>query len=359
MYIPNDPQRVLADDRSRIACVIKKLICFVMAVGWIFAGSVCSYAQSVDDFYRGKQLRLIVGSAPGDDYDVWARLIVRYMTPFIPGIPGVVVENMLGAGSLVATNYLYAKAPQDGTVMGMVSRNIPNYAVMKQPNAYFDPLKFNWIGSPELTHRGCFARTDSGIRTPQDLLEHELLVGGTGAGTALTETPLLLKNLLGLKFKLIDGYKGATEVILAMERKELDSLCQSTTAFMQVAKRLLDNGTFRALFTTEREPVPELGVPTIYSIAKTDEQRKILDFYASSLEMGRPIMAPPGVPSARVDALRRAFDAAMKSPAFLDEARQRKMDPSPRTGEQLEMVVRSVAELPADLIAKASQMTRR
>jgi tripartite-type tricarboxylate transporter receptor subunit TctC len=316
-------------------------------------------AQSVEDFYKGKQIRMIVGSAAGDDYDVWARLVGRHITQFIPGNPSIIVENMLGAGSLVAANFLYAKAPQDGTVIGMVSRNATNYAVTKQPNARFDPLRFNWIGSPEITHRGCFARTDTGTASAQDLVTRELLVGGTGAGTALTETPLLLKNLLGLKFKLVDGYKSASEVILAMERKELEGICQTTTAFISVAKRLLDDGTFRLLFTTEREPVPELKVPTVYALTKTDEQRKILDFHASSLELGRPILAPPDIPADRVRALRRAFDATVKDKAFLEEARQRKMDVEPRTGEQLQAVVKSVADLPDDLIAKASQMTHR
>jgi tripartite-type tricarboxylate transporter receptor subunit TctC len=316
-------------------------------------------AQSVEEFYRGKQIRVIVGSAAGEDYDVWARMVAHHMPQFIPGNPGIVVENMLGAGSLVAANFLYARAPQDGTVLGMVSRNVPNYAISKQPNARFDPLRFNWIGSPEMTHRGCFARVDTGITSAEDLLSRELVVGGTGAGTALTETPLLLRNLLGLKFKLIDGYKGAGEVSLAMERKELEGICQTTTAFAQTGRNLLQSGVVRLLFTTEREPVPELKVPSIFAVAKTDEQRKILEFHASSLEIGRPILAPPGVPADRVQVLRRAFDAAVRSPGLIMEAGQRKFDVEARTGEQIEAVLRSIADLPDDLVAKASQMTHR
>ena len=140
-------------------------------------------AQSVADFYKGKQIHMVVGTEAGQDYDTWARLVTRHMRDYLPGNPSFVVENMPGAGSLIATNYLYNKAAQDGTYLGMVSRNIPNYAIMRQPNANFDPLKFNWIGSPELTHRGCYARADSGIRSPQDLFERELVVGADGAGT--------------------------------------------------------------------------------------------------------------------------------------------------------------------------------
>jgi len=315
-------------------------------------------AQSVADFYKGKQIRMVVGTESGQDYDTWARLIVRHLRQYVPGNPSFVVENMPGAGSLIAANHLYNKAARDGTTLGMVSRNIPNYALMHQPNANYDPLQFNWIGSPEITHRGCYARSDAGIRTPDDLFVRELLVGGDGAGTALTETPTLLKNLLGMKFKVIDGYKGATGVILAMERGEVQGICQTTSAFAGSAQRLLDDGTFRILFTTEREAVPALGVPTVFAFAKTEEERDILEIHASSLELGRPLLAPPNVPAERVAALRQAFMAAMRSPALLAEARQMSLTVEARSGEEIAAAIRAVAELPETLIAKAARMTR-
>lgn len=315
-------------------------------------------AQSLADFYKGRQIRMVVGTESGQDYDTWARLVVRHMRQYVPGNPAFVVENMPGAGSLIAANHLYNKAAQDGTTLGMVSRNIPNYALMHQPNANYDPLKFNWIGSPEITHRGCYARADTGIKSPQDLFTRELVVGGDGAGTALTETPLLLKNLLGMKFKVIDGYKGATGVILAMERGELEGICQTTSAFAGSAQRLIDDGTFRILFTTEREPVPALKVPTVFAYAKTDEQRDILEIHASSLELGRPILAPPNVPAERVAALRQAFASAVKDPALLAEARQMNLTVEARSGEEIAAAIRTVALLPEELVAKAARMTR-
>jgi tripartite-type tricarboxylate transporter receptor subunit TctC len=315
-------------------------------------------AQSVADFYKGKQIRMVVGTESGQDYDTWARLIVRHMRQYVPGNPSFVVENMPGAGSLIAANHLYNRAAQDGTTLGMVSRNIPNYALMRQPNASYDPLKFNWIGSPEITHRGCYARSDAGIRAPDDLFTRELLVGGDGAGTALTETPTLLKNLLGMKFKVIDGYKGATGVILAMERGEVQGICQTTSAFAGSAQRLLDDGTFRILFTTEREAVPALGVPSVFAYAKTEEERGILEIHASSLELGRPLLAPPNVPAERVAALRQAFTAAVQSPALLAEAKQMSLTVEARSGEEIAAAIRGVAELPEALVAKAARMTR-
>jgi len=249
-------------------------------------------AQSVADFYRGKQIRAIVGSNTGD-YDTWVRLVTRYMRQHIPGNPSFIVENMPGAGSLVATNHLYNKAAKDGTVIGSVSRNIPNYAFTRKPNVQFDPLKFNWIGSPEMTSRGCFARTDSGVRAAEDLFSRELLVGTDGAGTSLSEMPVLLRNLLGMKFRTVDGYKGSSDIVLAMHRNEVQGICQTVTAFAQSAQHLIDDGTFGILFTTEREPLPRFRVPTIFAFAKTEEQRQILQFHASSLETGRPWLAPP------------------------------------------------------------------
>ena len=337
---------------------MKKLARMLALALLLPAAGASAHAQSVADFYRGKQIRVIVGTAPGD-YDAWARLVSRHMRQYIPGNPGFIVENMPGAGSLIAANHLYNKAAQDGTVLGSVSRNIPNYAFTKKPNVLFDPLKYNWIGSPEMTNRGCFARADSGVRVAEDLYTRELLMGTDGAGTSLSEMPVLLKNLFGMKFRTIDGYQGSNGVVLAMQRNEVQGICQTVTAFAQSAQHLLDDGTVRILFTTEREPVPRLKVPTVFQFAKTEEQRQILAFHASSLETGRPWLAPPGVPADRVNALRRAFDATMKDKAFLDDVKQRGFEVDPRTGEQIEAVLRSIASLPEELVLKAGELARR
>jgi tripartite-type tricarboxylate transporter receptor subunit TctC len=320
--------------------------------------SAPAIADDVADFYRGKSIRVIVGTAPGD-YDMWVRFIVRYMGKYVPGNPNFIVENMPGAGSLIAANHLYNRAARDGTVLGSVSRNIPHYAFAKKPNVQFHPLKFHWIGSPELTHRGCFARADSGVREAKDLFTHELLVGTDGAGTSLSEMPMLLKNLLGMKFRTVDGYRGSNGVVLAIQRNEVGGICQTVTAFANSARHMLDDGTVRILFTTERERVPELKVPTVFEFARTDEQRAILEFQASTLETGRPWLAPPGVPAERVAALQRAFDATMRDKAFLDEAKKRNLHVTPRTGREIEAVLRKAAAFPPELLAKMNKMTRR
>ena len=208
-------------------------------------------AESVAEFYKGKTIRVIVGQPSGDIYDTWARLIVRHMRGQIPGNPNMIVENMPGGGTLIAANFIYNRAPQDGTTLGSVSRNIPHYAFTKRPNVQFDPLKFTWIGSPELTGRGCYARVDSGVTEAAQLFERELVVGTDGAGTAASETPNLLRNLLGMKFRTVDGYHGTDSIGLAIERKEVSGICQTIAGFEQVGRQMLDNGTVRLLLTIE------------------------------------------------------------------------------------------------------------
>jgi tripartite-type tricarboxylate transporter receptor subunit TctC len=212
-----------------------------------------------------------------------------------------------------------------------------------------------------MTHRACFVRTDSGVTAPEHLFEREVLMGGDGAGTSLSEMPILLRNLLGMKFKVVDGYKGSTDIVLAMQRNEVHGLCQTVMAFAQAGQHLLDDGTVKTLFTTEKDRVAKYDnkVPTIFEYARTDEQRNILAFHASSLETGRPWLTPPNVPAERVQALRRAFDATMKDPGFLEEARQRKLEVDPRTGEHVEGVIRAIAGLPPEVLAKAAQMVRK
>jgi len=315
-------------------------------------------AESTAAFYQGRQITMLLGSAPGDDYDSWGRLIARHMGRHIPGTPLFIVQNMPGAGFLVAANYLFNRAPQDGTVIGMVSRNIPNQGILHLPNAHYDPLKFNWLGSPEFSHRACFARADSGIATAQDLFERELLVGGTGAGTAVTETPLLLKKLLGMKFRLVEGYPGARDAVLALQRNEISGICQTLAAFAQEMPGAIEAGKVRVLFTMEEQPIAALKVPTIFDFAKTEEQRRILAFHASGIELGRPVLAPPNVPADRVAALRRAFNATMTDKAFRAEAAQMGLAVTPRTGEEIAAIIEFVAATPPELIRRVEAMTQ-
>jgi tripartite-type tricarboxylate transporter receptor subunit TctC len=321
-------------------------------MGWIGAAFVTALsvlaacrpgqAQTADEFYKGKQIRFIVGTAAGQDYDAWARLLGRHMSAFMPGKVPFVVENMPGAGHILATNYLFNLAPRDGTVIGMVSRNISEAAMTKLPNVRFDPGKFNWIGSPELNHRVLFVNTAAGIEKVPDLFRRELIVGVTGGAQGVTAAPILLKNLLGMRLKIIQGYHSPGDVILAMARREVDGIVQSVGAPDGARRQWLESGQMRVLFSMEGDPVPGLAAPTIFEFTRTERQREVLAFFASSMELGRPFMAPPGVPADRVAALRRAFDLTVKDPALLQEAAGMGFEVVPQSGERIAALIASI-----------------
>jgi len=319
---------------------------------------VCSAAaQPAEEFFKGKQIRFVLGAAPGQDYDLWARFLARHLPRHIPGSPSFTIQNMPGAGHLLATNWLYNLAPRDGTVWGSVSRNIPSVGLQQLAGVRFDPLKFNWLGSPELTNRGCFAMTKNPrVRSAADLFEHELVVGGTGAGSTVTETPKLLHGLLGMKFRVVEGYVKPQDAQFAMETGELDGMCSTVQSFRNFRPDWIKSGTARVLFTLEKEPVPWTGAPTIYQFTKTDEQRQTLDYFSSSIEYGRPLLLPPEVPADRVRLLRRALEATVNDPAFREEAQKLGLEITLRTGEQLEALIRSAKETSPEIIERITKI---
>ena len=307
--------------------------------------------------FQPKKIRFVIGAAPGQDYDIWARLIGRYLPRHMPGAPTVVVENMPGGGHLIAANWLYNVAPRDGTVWGMFSRNVPHQALLKLPTARFDPLKFNWIGSPELTNRGCFAMTRSGVVKADQLFEKTLIVGGTGAGSAVSQTPMLLKSLLGMNFKVIEGYEKPQDAVRAMESGELGGICQTVQSFARERGDLFKSGAAHVLFTLKHRPVEEFGAPTIYDFVKTNRQKQVLDFYSSTIELGRPIMLPPGVPFDRVEAARKAFDDTMNDADFRREATKLGLDVTLTSGTELAKIILSSQNIPQDIIEETSKLT--
>lgn len=316
-------------------------------------------AQSPADFYKGKQVIFVIPVAAGGDYDLWGRMIIRHLAGHIPGKPSMLPQNMPGGGQMTAANHLYNVAAKDGTVIGMIGRNLPNQALLKQPNVQFDPTKFNWLGSPELTNRVCGAMTASGVTSGEDLFQKELLMGGAGANTAVSTTPLLLHNVLGMKFKLIEGYGSTNAVMLAMERGEVGGICQTYMGIKNGNEDWLTSGRFKILFNMERNPIPGFDAPTIYSFVKTQEQRDLIGLFNGSVELGRPLAAPPGVPADRVAALRRAFDDTMKDPAFLAEAAQLKLEINTLSGTQLDELIAALMKTPPEISQKMEAMTRR
>lgn len=315
-------------------------------------------AEPVEEFYRGKQIKVIVSFDTGTDYDQWTRLIVRHLGDHLAGHPTFVVQNMGAAGGILATNNLFNVAPADGTVIGMIGRNLPYFALVQERNARYDPVKFNWIGSPELTNRVCTAYQTSAVRKAEDLFERELVVGGSGAASAVSTTPVLLSRLLGMKFRLVEGYPSPGQVLMAMERGEVEGLCQTLPGILNGRPGWVEQGKIRILFNMERTPVQGLGAPSIFSFIKTEEQRRIIALYSSSIELGRPIVAPPGVPADRVAALRRAFEATMADPALVAEAHSQKLEVNMVTGEHLATLVGELMATPPSIIARMKELLK-
>jgi tripartite-type tricarboxylate transporter receptor subunit TctC len=312
-------------------------------------------AQTPDEFYKGKQIRLVVGTAAGQDYDSWARLMARHLPRFLPGNPAFIVENMPGAGHILATNYLFNLAPRDGTAIGMVSRNMTEAAIMRLPNVRFEPAKFNWIGSPELNHRVLFVNAGSGFDSVPDLYARELIVGTPGGAQGVSAAPILLKNLLHMRIKIIQGYHSPGDVILAMARHEVEGIVQSVGAPEGARRQWVESGQMRILFSMERERVAGLDAPTIFEFAKSEEQRQVLAFFSSSMELGRPLMAPPGVPPERVGQLRGAFDAVVKDAAFLREATATGFEVMPQSGAEIAARVAAAMATPKAIVDEAQR----
>jgi tripartite-type tricarboxylate transporter receptor subunit TctC len=338
---------------------MKPIGALAITLCWLLAYAGAAAAQSApdtaQDFYRGKQLKLIVGTASGQDYDLWARLIGRHITRHIPGQPALIVENMPGAGHIVATNHLFNVAPRDGTAIGMVSRNMTDAAIMKVRNIRFEPGRFNWLGSPEVNHRVMFVSTAAGISGVADLFERELIVGAPGGGQGVTAAPILLKNLLGMKLKVVTGYRSPGEVVLAVTRGEVGSLITTVGGPVSARRQWVADGKMRVLFNMEPERVSWLDAPTIFEFTRTEEQRQVLAFFAGNTRLGRPLMAPPEVPADRVAVLRRAFDATMTDAAFLKEAETMGFEVSPQTGDAIAALIAAALATPEDIVRKAER----
>jgi tripartite-type tricarboxylate transporter receptor subunit TctC len=239
----------------------------------------------------------------------------------------------------------------------MVNRNMPHVALTKMPNVQFDPVKFNWLGSPEVSHSVCVALTDVPVQKAEDLFTKELLVGGAGAGSAPSLTSLLLSNLLGMKLKLVEGYKSVPDVSLAMIRGEVHGVCQSLNALQGGnLAGWIAAGKLKVLFNLEPKPIPGINAPSIFDHAKTEEQRQILTLNASTAVMGRPMLLPPNVPARRVAALRKAFIEAVNDPGLKAEVEKVGGEVTLVTGEEMQKHVADIMATPPAIAEKMQKL---
>jgi tripartite-type tricarboxylate transporter receptor subunit TctC len=310
--------------------------------------------QSVEDFYKGKTVMMMIGYGAGGTDDAWARLLAKHMGQFIPGHPTVVPSNVPGAGSLLLANQVYNTQPKDGTVIGLINRGVPFEPLFGGNGTRFDPQKFNYIGSPDRDTLVCVARNDAPVKKMDDLLTTQFIVGSTGSGADSQTYPEFLSNLLGVKMKLVQGYPGSRDILLATERGEVQGGCVSYDTIARDAM-YREKKSF-ILFQTALQPddrIPE--VPSITSLAKSADDQAVLRLFLQRTLVGRPFVMAPGVPPERVEAIRTAFKAALDDPAFKADAETAGVHIHYVAPDELQHILTESYAAPAPVVERAKK----
>jgi tripartite-type tricarboxylate transporter receptor subunit TctC len=314
-------------------------------------------ARTEDDvaaFYRGRQLRIVVGTAAGGGYDLFARAVARHIGGHIPGNPAVIVQNLPAAGGMVMTNQLYASAPRDGSVIGAPINGIPTAPLLAPAGAHFNATRLIWLGSTNREPYVAFVWRTAPVQSLADLRTRELIVGATAPGTTMVDFPLLTNDILGTKFRIVRGYEGTPQINTAIERGELEG--QGGIGWAAVKAQVPQWITERKIKVIAQYGLkrhPDLAdVPTMLELVTRDPDRQALTMLFARTEYGRPYFLPPEVPAARVEALRRAFDATMRDPAFVADAAKLQLEIDPMTGEAVQALVGDLAATPPDVVAR-------
>jgi tripartite-type tricarboxylate transporter receptor subunit TctC len=334
---------------------------FFMYATW----TVSHVGAQTDPFYRGKTLKIVVGTSPGGLYDRWGRLFAQYMGKHIPGNPDVIVQNMPGAGSLVGANYVYNVAKPDGLTLLMPISGIHLDQLIGRKEVKFDVRKFHWVGSQEKTHMTLYMRADSVYKTLADVIKAKepARCGATGTASSGYLLPKILEDALGAKFHLVVGYPGGAEIDLAVERGEV--LCKGLTIGAYVSREPYlswqKNGFVRLLVQTGRKRDPLLpDTPTIYELMEQyksrDLNRRVALVVLSTADLGRPMAVTPGTPSDRVKILREAYGKSLKDPVLLSDAKKAKLDVDPSTGDEIQALLNEVIEQPPDVIKRVADL---
>lgn len=312
-------------------------------------------AQSVADFYKGRPLSLYIGYGAGGGYDLYSRLLAKHIGRHLPGNPNVIPRNEPGAGSFKLANELYQVLPRDGSVVGMFSEALIISQILGDPAAKFVPGEFNWIGRLADSDAVLVTTPNAPVKSFKDSLQTEVVIGVPGAGSATLLNVTVVKNLFNTKFKFVSGYEGSAQLRLAMERGEVQG---SGSTLWRVDRNWIRELGYHVIYQASLEQAPDLPeAPTLVSLARDDNERKLLRFFSSYTTIGRSIVAPPQVPMDRVKALRAAFDAAVKDPAFLADAAQGKMDIATLSGEKLEALIAEVSSLDPATLALAKKLS--
>ena len=325
-------------------------------------GPTSAYADdplSPEAFYTGKKIDFIIGSAAGGGYGIYAELLARFLGKHIPGNPQVVPRLMEGAGSLTAANQLYTRAPADGTAIGAVFTGaIVEPLIGDRDKARYDSRRFGYIGSANRESSVCFARPDAGIKNWSDMFDKTLIVSAAGWTSSIRQFPAVLKDILGMKFKIVSGYPGSADSVMAVDKGEVQGVCGiQWSSFAPTNGDWVKSGKVK-LFGQISGPegnsaLAAMGAQNLYDVVKNSDDKQVLEAIFNQQEFGRPYLTPPGVPADRLEALREAFDATMKDPDFLAQAAVQKLPIDPMKGGDVQAAVDKLYTVPANLVDRA------
>lgn len=345
---------------GRGPCVQKAAAALAVALA-LGAPARWAQAQSVESFYRGKTLTLVVGADVSGEYTTSARLLARHIGAHIPGNPTIIIQNMPGASSINATNYLYEIAAKDGSVLGLPSKDVALYQASRMPNIRYKVEDFGWIGSMMGSNNLVVVWSATGVRTIDDARKREVIMGALARNGTLATYPLILNSIAGTKFKLVLGYVGSQVIDLAMQRGEVEGKGSYAWANLKrTHPEWVRDHKLNILVQFGLQKEPELpDVPLVTEFARNAQEGAVLALISSDTVMARPVLLPPHVPAERVAAMRTAFDQTMTDPDFLADARANQVDVGPMRGADLQALIQRIISTPADVIDLAQQwMTR-
>ena len=333
------------------------------ALASIFA--VSASAQSAPPFFKDKQVTIAIGSSTGGGLDTYGRLVARHFGKHLAGNPQVIASNMPGAGGGVVASHVYARAPKDGTFVGVVFPSVIVDPLLSESlRRTYDPAKFRYVGNAHSEVLVCLLRRDAGPKTPAELIASDVIIGATAPGSTTFDFPTIANGLLGGKLKIVAGYKGSREVTLAMERNEVQGICGLGWSTVKVQfPDILKTDLFARVFAQEdlkgHPQLNQLKVPLMLDQAKNETDRRALEMFYSQNSFARPVIAPPEIPAERLAEMRRAFDATMKDAELLAEADKMNIDVHPLAGEEVEKFVARMFETPADTVERVKKALGR
>ena len=338
------------------SCMARRLV-FLLAV--LLGLSANGHAQSVDAFYKGKLITLVIGYNPGGTYDLYARVAANMLQRYIPGNPSIIVRNMPGAGSMTAANYLYRKATRDGLTIGMISQAAALKQALRDRAVDYDVRRFNWIGRMTSVVEATVVWHTCPVKTIAGATTRAVSLAATNPGGTPDLMPRLMNRLAGTKFKIIKGYRGTNGGILAMERGEVEGAHATVENLLATKRQWLRDKTISVLVQYAQKRHPALpNVPAMVELGKTPQDRQMLALFGSTAQVGRGLLAPPGVPTDRIAILRSAFSAMVADPAFHAEMKRRQMELDPMSGEQLQNLMAETLQLSPAQVARAIALNR-